>query len=302
VLLLLYAHRPPGQDVSLAVPQRVRSTPIYVAIDQGYFRDEGIEPILMVPASGKDALTAVLAGKADFGTVAALPIVEAVREGRPPSVLAAISHGDTHLAIVTAAHSGIETLHDLKGKRVAITPGTATEAYLAGVMRSYGLAREDVEIVPAAPPVALERMRRGELDAVSTWEQWVGDIAAALGTGARILRDEEAYFDHWYVVGPSRSGPPTDLELRLMRALARANAFIQAQPKEAAQIMRRSVQGSQEDWLGTYFDLQLDSSVVLALQATARLTATGEPPAALVTALRPGPLATVSPETVDIAR
>ncbi len=54
---------------------------------------------------------------------------------------------------------------DLKGKRVAVTPGTEPYAFLLQALASANLAPSDITIVPLQHPLGRAALDRGDVDA-----------------------------------------------------------------------------------------------------------------------------------------
>jgi TRAP transporter TAXI family solute receptor len=70
------------------------------------------------------------------------------------------------LHFVVRSDSGIESLDDLPGKRVSTDEiGSGTQLNVQQVLRSQGLAEEDIKLVYLKPIDAIDRFRRGSLDA-----------------------------------------------------------------------------------------------------------------------------------------
>jgi len=69
--------------------------------------------------------------------------------------------------IVVAA--GIETIEDLRGKRVAIEAGVVDDFLLALALEAAGMSRDDVEIVDLDTGDAAEAFAAGEVDAVGAF-------------------------------------------------------------------------------------------------------------------------------------
>lgn len=295
-LLWAWFRSAPPLEVSLSVPERARSTPVYVALEKGYFAEEGIKPVLSVPEVSEAGVSAMLAGSIDFAFSPGVPVIEAVRAGKPLSILAAVSYADVHMGIVTAPKAGINDIYGLKGKRVAVVAGTTSVLYLTSALKSYGMSFEDVTLIPATPRQSLALLQSGQADAASVWRPWLDQFARELGPQAKILRDESSFFDYFFLVGPARSGPPAEKELRLLRALRKANAFIHDYPNEANAIMVRHAKERTADWNGTYFDLQLDESVLLNLQSNDRLMSGDARAPDFAAILRRAPLAAVVEE------
>jgi len=86
---------------------------------------------------------------------------------KPMAKLRAIaSLYDEAVQLVVARAAGIETVADLKGKRVSVDrPGSGTQADALLILRAYGLGRKTVHLVEISASDAPERMEQGQLDA-----------------------------------------------------------------------------------------------------------------------------------------
>lgn len=85
-------------DQSAGPPEKVTiacATPPYtalvdIALAKGYFRQQGLDVTPLFHSLGKAALDEILAGKADFATVAETPVVFAIMNGHKISIIATI--------------------------------------------------------------------------------------------------------------------------------------------------------------------------------------------------------------------
>lgn len=94
----------------------------YVALDQGFYADAGLDVEIIHPAANVNALRFVLEGKADVVSLFLVTALDAVFEGAPIVNIAQFSQ---HSAImfVSMASSGITTLDDFRNKRVGVWLG-----------------------------------------------------------------------------------------------------------------------------------------------------------------------------------
>jgi NitT/TauT family transport system substrate-binding protein len=103
--------------------------------------------------------------------------------------------------LVGRRSAGIESLADLRGKRV-MTPGnTSANYYLVAMLRTVGLTEADVEIVglPQArgDQTGMDQMSdalvAGDVDVISIWEPEPEDAIEQLGDDAIVLQDRSVY-------------------------------------------------------------------------------------------------------------
>src|SRR4030095_1717703 len=90
----------------------------YTALEKGYYREAGFNVTIIPAAPGIDPVETVLKGEADFG-VASSELVLRYAKGDPVVVLASILQ-HSPLALFVRRDSGIETVHDLAGRKVAL--------------------------------------------------------------------------------------------------------------------------------------------------------------------------------------
>ena len=101
--------------------------------------------------------------------------------------------------IVARRSAGITRLADLRGKRVGTQLDSSAEYFLDSMLRTVGLAAEDVVRVPfmaktEAPISQLpQALRSGRLDAVALWEPQVQRAKLAIGSDAIEFFDPAVY-------------------------------------------------------------------------------------------------------------
>jgi ABC-type nitrate/sulfonate/bicarbonate transport system substrate-binding protein len=97
---------------------------VYVAYQEKFFEQQGLEVVLEPHSTGKACLGAVLDGKADLATVAETPIVLAGLEDKKFFVTATIHESEENTVVVARKDRGVVAPADLTGKKVGVTRGT----------------------------------------------------------------------------------------------------------------------------------------------------------------------------------
>lgn len=195
--------------------------------------------------AGPEAMEALLANEIDIAFVGPSPAINTFikSEGQALRVIAGACSGGASL--VVAPGSGIGSLRDLTGKRVA-TPqlGNTQDISLRHFISREGLSPFDkggtVRIMPIKNPDILTQFKLGELDAAWVPEPWATRLVVE--AGAKRLIDER---DLW----PNRSFPTTVIVVRtaflnehreLVDKIVRANAkvieWMGAHPTDAKSI------------------------------------------------------------------
>lgn len=142
--------------VSLGMLRLTSSAPLFIAMDKGFFADEGIDiepqwfdaahPIAVSTASSKvdvgaTGITASLYNMAANGQKLGI-VADKGREQQGYSSSALLVSTENY-------NNGIKTLQDIKGKRIGITQKGSTFHYMLGrILEAQGMSLNDVEIVP----------------------------------------------------------------------------------------------------------------------------------------------------------
>ncbi|MTW22554.1 diguanylate cyclase [Allochromatium palmeri] len=137
----------------------------YAALEQGYYRDAGLNVRLLEAGPGIDALESVLSGKAQYG-VGTSSLLLARAAGQPVVVLAVVFQ---HSPLVLVARQDLATLgtqgiHDLVGKRVMIEPQSDE---LIAYLKQEGIGLDRLVQVPHS--FEPQDLIAGQIDAMSAY-------------------------------------------------------------------------------------------------------------------------------------
>jgi NitT/TauT family transport system substrate-binding protein len=229
----------------------------YVAKDRGLFQQQGLQVQIVDFNDVTTLMEALSSGQLDVALVGIAPSAIWQQKGVGLKVVAA-ANGGGHV-LLTRTDTGISTLRQLKGKKVATPkPGTVTDTLFRAELVENQTKLDpdkDIQIVPnmsaADMPTALFVSR--EVDAAITWEPFASQ-AEARYHNARVLYDTSA---QWRSAHPqsgqlypvnvviARQGfidtRPGDLR-RLLAAYVQAILFINAQPDAANQLISKETQ------------------------------------------------------------
>lgn len=181
------------------------------------------------PTDGKDA---VVSGSVDFATFGIAAGILAAAQRQPLVVVA--SACDKGMAIVAGRNSGIDSLAGLRGRRVAVWPGSTQEVFLLDRLRMEGMSVRDITPVRVSFSEMHAALARGDVDAYVGAEP-APSVSVTTGVG-RIV--EFPYSTPMgslnMVLATSRDVVETRPELcRLMVSLQRqASLYAMAHPDE----------------------------------------------------------------------
>jgi NitT/TauT family transport system substrate-binding protein len=155
------------QDVTLTlnwIPYGEHA-PFYYGLQQGFFRDEGID-LTIRPGSGSSrTVEQVAARKTTIGWADTPPLLLGASRGMPiKSIGVFMQNGPSSIEFFSS--QGIKSPDDLKGKSVAGTPGDAMYASFPGWLEANGVSEDDVKVVNVDPAGKLAALMEGKADAI----------------------------------------------------------------------------------------------------------------------------------------
>lgn len=162
-----------GRNAAADAPEKIKVTmaalsvnyaPYLVAIDKGYFKDEGFE-IEIVTTGGGTGTPALISGSIDFSTSGSAAI-SAILRGAPLRVI--FYPWDRIDYQIWAADPSIQTVQDLKGKAVGIiSRGDTMEVAIRIVLMRHGMDPNSVSYTPLGfGPARMAAISAGTLPAV----------------------------------------------------------------------------------------------------------------------------------------
>lgn len=141
--------------------------------------------------AGPQMLEALAVGAVDFGAVGNTPPIFAQSADKDLNYAAYEVYPQDSLALVLPKPSKIQTLSDLKGKRIALQKGSSAHEFLAKVLQKAQLEWSDIEPIWLPPADARAAFDKGSVDAWAIWDPF---LAAIELTGqAQVLIDGQAF-------------------------------------------------------------------------------------------------------------
>jgi sulfonate transport system substrate-binding protein len=227
-----------------------------IALERGFFEKQGLDVTIARPyATGVDALNALTAGESEIVQVG-VPMIGAVLRGMDLVALGNYSGNATKLgsdatmAIIARQDSGIAKgdLKALKGKKIATSFGTINHLYVLAVLEKAGLAPTDVTLVNTPPPEMTVALLAKGIDAFSGWDPWPIVALKDVPGAVEVIRggDVISYLGYNVALRPwvQRNGATIE---KFLAAVAEADKWMRANPKQAAQVATRWIPGLKQD-------------------------------------------------------
>jgi aliphatic sulfonates family ABC transporter substrate-binding protein len=161
-------------------PGDINTQTIY-AQAQKLFEKAGLQVELIAFPAGPAMLPAFAAGELDLGWMGEFPIVTGYANGMSIEMILIDRINTTNVRLVASPKSGINSLSDLKGKKIAISIGSTSHQQVNLALKKGGLKQQDVTLVNLAPGNMPAAYEAGQVDAVVTWEPNISAIERAGG-------------------------------------------------------------------------------------------------------------------------
>ncbi|WNJ91496.1 sulfonate ABC transporter substrate-binding protein [Bosea sp. 685] len=137
--------------------------------------------------AGPQLLEAVNVGAIDIGNTGEAPPIFAQAAGAPLVYVAYEPPAPKGEAILVPKNSPIQSVAELKGKKVALNKGSNVHYLLVKALEKAGVAYADITPVFLTPADARAAFERGAVDAWAIWDPF--QAAAEKTIGARTLTD-----------------------------------------------------------------------------------------------------------------
>jgi NitT/TauT family transport system substrate-binding protein len=217
-----------AETLKVAVAQRGfwNSSFIEFALQQGFFKQEGLEIEILYTQGGASTLTPVVAGSMDIAmTNGTLGVIAAFGKGMPVKIISAEATGAPDAFWYAKPESGIKTIKDTNGKTVAFSsPGSSTNLI---ILQLINQEKATPKLVAAGgAPATLTQVMTGQLDV--GWSvppfvlQQLGEgklQIIARGSDVAAIKDQTIRVN---VANANALKAKRDAFVRYMRALSRA--------------------------------------------------------------------------------
>ncbi|MBU4525726.1 MAG: EAL domain-containing protein [Desulfomicrobium sp.] len=234
---IVFAAPPQTQTVRLQLKWRhqFQFAGYYAAVAQGYFRDEGLQVELLEGAPGLDPSATLVTGTADFAVDSPAILIKR-QEGMPLVALAAIFQHSPNV-LMTVKEARFDSPHDLRGKRVMLTPATDPECL--AMLVSEGVPLHGIERVPHS--WSIDDLVAGRVDAMSVYLTSEPYFMQERGVPAAFIRPInygiDFYGDCLVATEALVRKHPARVEA-FLRAVQRGWRYAMENPEEMARLIR----------------------------------------------------------------
>ncbi|WP_321330391.1 aliphatic sulfonate ABC transporter substrate-binding protein [uncultured Ilyobacter sp.] len=216
---------------------------IHEGLIQKYFEEKGIECNFINFDSGADVNAALVSGSIDFGNFGTTPATVATALGIETELIwlhAVIGAGES---LVVKNGSGIKSVKDLKGKRVATPVASTSHFALLSALKDAGIEK-DVTILDMKPSDIVAAWSRGDIEAAYVWNPALGNCEESDGTiliGSDDLMEIGCVTADTEVVRKEFAKAYPELVSYYVAAMIEAGDIYRESPEKAAEILSKQL-------------------------------------------------------------
>lgn len=242
----------------------------WVALERGYFTEEGLAVTIRDLTDGREAFDGMLKGECNFSVQTATPIALADPQTTPFAILATILADDDSTRIVARRDHGINAPQDLKGKRIAVKKGVVGHLFLDLFLLRHGLTQADVQIVFMDSSGFQAALESGEIDGFSMTTKMVNASSRTMGERGVVFA--EPGLNPIYGILTTRPDVPLNLEVapRLLKALVRAESYVRQESASARVMVAMPLQLSTDEideiWKRSTAEVTLSNAIFTHLE------------------------------------
>ena len=212
--------------------------PLYVAIDEGFFTQQGLDLTKETAGSPTVALSAVISGSAQFSIHGPEWTAIAASKGAPVDVIANVVNGAA-VWIATSPDFKFSSIKDVKGQKVVtgLMPTTSTSLFIK-LLKENGMdAKTDVDMIQVAIGSEPGPFLAKQANVAVMYEPGL-DQAVAKGMKV-VLGFPKAYGAYAFSSVTARNDVDPDTAQRLVNGMEMAMRFMAKDPDKTVEIAKK---------------------------------------------------------------
>jgi len=212
--------------------------PLYVAIDEGFFAQQGLDLTKETAGAPTVALSAVISGSAQFSIHGPEWTAIAASKGAPVNIIANVVNGAA-VWIAAAPNVKFDSIKDVKGQKVVtgLMPTTSTSLFMK-LLKENGLdPKTDVDMIPVAIGSEPGPFVARQADIAVMYEPGL-DQAVAKGMKV-VLGFPKLYGPYAFSAVTARNDVDPDLAQRVVNGMEMAMRFMRRNEAGTVEIAKK---------------------------------------------------------------
>lgn len=223
----------PVASIDVGVAPDFFYTHLYLAVEKGFFAENGIDATLTEYPSGSEATEAITAGQNDLTSTTATTIASLSGSGSPAKAIGGNLVGEGWFAIVGNEGLGdVSTIEDLEGASIAAQHTTVLDMHVRSFLAMHDQTVDLVDYQDVKMAQLITGLTRGDYDAASMWEPNVTKALQSVPGASVVLDSDEALDVAGYLVASADVYEDQDVADRVLTAISETIAWMEENPDE----------------------------------------------------------------------
>jgi NitT/TauT family transport system substrate-binding protein len=175
-------------ELNVSIMKTTDLAPFHLAMQEGFFKDEGLNVKFVDAPSGGESVNKLIAGEADISYSSYTPFFlaesrkAAQAKGGVKIVADASSAGPNSCMVVALPTSSVKSVQDMAGKRVAVTAtGTISDLLTMATLKTKGVDYKSIQWVKTPFPATADALKAGNVDAAFVTEPFLSQTQTDAG-------------------------------------------------------------------------------------------------------------------------
>jgi NitT/TauT family transport system substrate-binding protein len=236
--------------------------PLFVALDRGYYKAEGLEVELAEGSGAQTVLKLLASGNEKFGYGPAVSAAQAVSQGLPVKVVA-LYQTKAPMGVISFPDVPLKSPKDLEGKRLAISVGETFGDMLGPFTRINNVDLDKIQRIQMDASARSSQFLTRKIDLMSVYlSNELPQLEKRAGVKFNMLRVSDYGLNLLgasVIVANAFAEQNPDAVKKLLRATAKGYRDAMADPKQAAKAMARYMKIPEDPEV---LDQQVEATVI----------------------------------------
>src|SRR6266852_2380208 len=232
-----FAQTPDKVTVRFTWKLKGEYAPLFVALDKGYYKSEGLDVDLAEGSGAQTVLKLLASGNEKFGYGPAVSAAQAVSQGLPVKVVA-LYQTRAPMGVISFPDVPLKTPKDLEGKRLAISVGETFGDMLGPFTRINHVDIGKIQQIQMDASARSTQFLTRKIDIMSVYlSNELPQVEKRAGVKFNVLRVSEFGLNLLgasMIVGNAFAEQNPEIVRKLLRATAKGYRDAIADPKDAA--------------------------------------------------------------------
>jgi NitT/TauT family transport system substrate-binding protein len=237
-----FAQAPEKATVRFTWKLKGEYAPLFLALDKGYYRSEGLNVDLAEGSGAQTVLKLLASGNEKFGYGPAVSAATAVSQGLPVKVIALYQTG-APMGVISFPEVPLKTPKDLEGKRLAISVGETFGDMLISFTRINHVDLGKIAQIQMDASARTTQFLTRKVDVMSVYlSNELPQVEKRAGVKFNVLKVSDFGLNVLgasMMVGNAFAEQNAETVKKLLRATAKGYRDAMANPKEAAKAMAK---------------------------------------------------------------